>query len=292
MEREVIKAVIPAAGLGTRFLPATKAQPKEMLPIVDKPTIQYVVEEAVNAGAVDILIITGRGKRAVEDHFDVSVELEDFLKSKGKSGELEIVRNIHRMGRFHYIRQGEPLGLGHAVLQAKDHVGDSPFVVLLGDDISAPEYSATRAMVDAYKKYGTSIIAVQAVPESDVDKYGIVAGEEVEHGVIKVRDLIEKPSVNEAPTNLAIIGRYLLTPGIFECLEKTKPDHRGEIQLTDAMKALLKQEEMHAILYTGKRWDVGQVEGFLTASIDWAMRRPDLKNYLLRYMRKILDNNL
>jgi len=292
MTNSVTKAVIPAAGLGTRFLPATKAQPKEMLPIVDKPTIQYVVEEAVNAGAQDILIITGRGKRAVEDHFDVSAELEHFLKSKGKSVELEIVKNITNLARIHYIRQGEPMGLGHAVLLAKDHVGNNPFVVLLGDDISAPEYSATKMMVEAYKQLGTSILVVQAVAESEVSKYGIIAGEEINPGIIKVRHVIEKPSINEAPSNLAIIGRYLLTPGVFECIERTKPDHRGEIQLTDALRVLLEKEEMHAVLYTGQRWDVGQVEGFITATIDWAMRRPELKNYLMRYMRRVLENNL
>lgn len=292
MNDKIKKAVIPAAGLGTRFLPATKAQPKEMLPIVDKPTIQYVVEEAVEAGARDLLIITGRGKRAVEDHFDVSAELEHFLASKGKAVELEIVQNINTIAKIHYIRQGEPLGLGHAVLQAKDHVGDQPFVTLLGDDISMPEYSATKAMVETYRQYHTSILAVQAVGDSEVDKYGIIAGEEVSPGVIRIRDLVEKPSVNEAPSNLAIIGRYLLTPAVFECLENTGPDKRGEIQLTDALRLLLKKEEMHAVLYTGQRWDVGQVDGFITATIDWAMRRPELKKHLLRYMRQVLDENM
>ena len=292
MNGPVTKAVIPAAGLGTRFLPATKAQPKEMLPIVDKPTIQYVVEEAVTAGVEDILIITGRGKRAVEDHFDKATELEQFLMSKGKAHELELVESITRLARIHYIRQTEPKGLGHAVSFAKDHVGDKPFVCLLGDDISVPENSATKAMVEGYKKFGTSVIAVQAVAENEVDRYGIIAGDLIEPGYIRIRDLIEKPSVNEAPSNLAIIGRYLLTPGIFDCIEKTKPDSRGEIQLTDALKILLEKEPMHAVLYTGKRWDVGQVEGFITATIDWAMRRPDLKKHLLRYMRRVLDDNL
>jgi UTP--glucose-1-phosphate uridylyltransferase len=288
----VNKAVIPAAGLGTRFLPATKAQPKEMLPIVDKPTIQYVVEEAVSAGIQDILIITGRGKRAVEDHFDRATELEHFLRSRGKAHELELVEAVTRPARIHYIRQGEPLGLGHAVLQAKDHVGNQPFVVLLGDDISVPERSATRLMMEAYKKYETSILAVQAVAENEVSRYGIIAGEEISPGEIRVKDLIEKPAVNEAPSNLAIIGRYLLTPAIFACLERTKPDPKGEIQLTDGLRLLLNEEPMHAVLYTGKRWDVGHVEGFITATIDWAMRRPELKKHLLRYMRRVLDDNL
>lgn len=286
------KAVIPAAGLGTRFLPATKAQPKEMLPIVDKPTIQYVVEEARAAGCEDILIITGRGKRAVEDHFDKAFELEHFLRIKGKARELELVEQINDLARIHYIRQGEPLGLGHAVLMAMDHVGNNPFVVLLGDDISDPVHSATAAMISAYKKYGTSILAVQPVAESDVSKYGIVAGEDAGDGTIKISHLVEKPSIDEAPSNLAIIGRYLLTPGIFQCLEITKPDHNGEIQLTDGLRHLLDEEEMHAVVYTGSRWDVGQVEGFLTTTIDWAMRRPDLKKHLLRYMRRVLEENL
>ncbi|HDS30258.1 MAG TPA: UTP--glucose-1-phosphate uridylyltransferase GalU [Firmicutes bacterium] len=292
MTIQINKAVIPAAGLGTRFLPATKAQPKEMLPIVDKPTIQYVVEEAVSAGMQDILIITGRGKRAVEDHFDKATELEHFLKSKGRAHELELVEAITRPARIHYIRQGEPLGLGHAVLQAKDHVGDQPFVVLLGDDISVPERSATKMMIEAYKKYETSILAVQAVAESEVGKYGIIAGDEISPGEIRIKDVIEKPAINEAPSNLAIIGRYLLTPAIFSCLERTQPDQRGEIQLTDGLRLLLKEEPIHAVMYTGKRWDVGQVEGFITATIDWAMRRPELKKHLLRYMRRVLDDNL
>lgn len=289
---KVTKAVIPAAGLGTRFLPATKAQPKEMLPIVDKPTIQYVVEEAVAAGIKDILIITGRGKRAVEDHFDKAYELESFLRSKGKTYELEILNSMSNLANIHYIRQGEPLGLGHAVFQARDHVGKEPFVVLLGDDISDPERSATMAMVRAYEKYGSSIIAVQPVAESEVDRYGIVAGDEVSPGEIRIRELVEKPTINKAPSNLAIIGRYLLTPAIFECLAETMPDSRGEIQLTDGLRLLQKQEPMHAVIYHGKRWDVGHIDGFITATIDWAMRRPELKKQLLRYMRRVLENNL
>ena len=292
MEHTVSKAVIPAAGLGTRFLPATKAQPKEMLPIVDKPTIQYVVEEAAGAGCDDILIITGRGKRAVEDHFDKAFELEHFLKAKGQARELELLEHINNLARIHYIRQGEPLGLGHAVLMAKDHVGHDPFVVLLGDDISEPDRSATSAIVSAFKKYGTSILAVQPVAESDVSKYGIIAGESNGDGTIKISYMVEKPSIDEAPSNLAIIGRYLLTPTIFSCLEVTKPDHKGEIQLTDGLKLLLKEEEMHAVVYNGNRWDVGQVDGYITANIDWAMRRPDLKKHLLRYMRRVLEDNL
>jgi len=292
MVNTVSKAVIPAAGLGTRFLPATKAQPKEMLPIVDKPTIQYVVEEAVEAGLEDILIITGRGKRAVEDHFDKAFELEHFLRAKGKAHELELIEQITRLARLHYIRQGEPLGLGHAVSIARDHIGDEPFMVLLGDDITDPERSATSAAISAFKKYGTTILILQAVAESEVNRYGIAAGEEVGNGVIRVRELVEKPRVDEAPSNLAIIGRYLLTPGIFNALENTRPDQKGEIQLTDGLRLLLKEEPMHAVLYHGARWDVGQVEGFLTATIDWAMRRPELKKHLLRYMRRVLENNL
>jgi UTP--glucose-1-phosphate uridylyltransferase len=263
-----------------------------MLPIVDKPTIQYVVEEAVSAGLRDILIITGRGKRAVEDHFDKAFELENFLRSKGRANELEQISAIADLANIHYIRQGEPLGLGHAVLQARDHVGSEPFAILLGDDISDSGFSATQAMVEAHEKYGTSILAVQAVAESEVDKYGIVAGDEVASGEMRIRELIEKPPVNEAPSNLAIIGRYLLTPRIFDCLARTQPDQRGEIQLTDGLKLLLKEEPMHAVVYRGKRWDVGQVDGYLMANIDWALRRPELKKQLLRYMRRVLDDNL
>jgi UTP--glucose-1-phosphate uridylyltransferase len=292
MANSVSKAVIPAAGLGTRFLPATKAQPKEMLPIVDKPTIQYVVEEAADAGCHDILIITGRGKRAVEDHFDKALELEHYLRIKGKAQELELLEHINDLARIHYIRQGEPLGLGHAVLMAKDHVGNEPFVVLLGDDISDPARSATSVMISAFKKYGTSILAVQAVAESEVSKYGIIAGEDAGDGTIKISHLVEKPALDEAPSNLAIIGRYLLTPEIFPCLEITKPDAKGEIQLTDGLRHLLKEQEMRAVVYTGARWDVGQVDGFIMTTIDWAMRRPELKKQLLRYMRRIVEDNL
>jgi UTP--glucose-1-phosphate uridylyltransferase len=292
MVNTVTKAVIPAAGLGTRFLPATKAQPKEMLPIVDKPTIQYVVEEAVEAGLEDILIITGRGKRAVEDHFDKAFELEHFLRATGKAHELELIEQITRLARLHYIRQGEPLGLGHAISIARDHIGNEPFMVLLGDDITDPERSATSAAINAFKNFGTTILTLQPVAESEVNRYGIAAGEEVGNGVIRVRELVEKPRVDEAPSNLAIIGRYLLTPGIFNALQNTKPDQKGEIQLTDGLRLLLKEEPMHAVLYNGMRWDVGQVEGFLTATIDWAMRRPELKKHLLRYMRRVLENNL
>ena len=246
---KVRKAIIPAAGLGTRFLPATKAQPKEMLPIVDKPTIQYIIEEAIASGIEEILIITGRNKKCIEDHFDRSIELELELEKSGKNELLEIVRDISDMVDIHYIRQKEPRGLGHAINCAKAFVGDEPFAVLLGDDVVYSEKPCLKQLMDCYDEYKTSVLGVQAVPEKDVNKYGIVDGIHIEDKVYKVKDLVEKPKMEEAPTNIAILGRYIITPAIFEILDKTAPGKGGEIQLTDALKTLIDQEAMYAYIY-------------------------------------------
>jgi UTP--glucose-1-phosphate uridylyltransferase len=285
---QVRKAVIPAAGLGTRFLPATKAQPKEMLPIVDKPTIQYVVEEAAHAGLTDILIITGRGKRAVEDHFDKAFELEYFLKKKKENERLKQVEESTRIANIHFIRQKEPLGLGHAVLCAKDHVGGEPFVVLLGDNIVELERPCTAELIDQYYLRKCSILALQPVPEEKISSYGIIEGHEVEDGIYRITDMIEKPDASDAPSDLAILGRYLLTPAIFPCIEQTKADKRGEIQLTDAIKILGKTEEIYGIVYKGKRWDIGDVNGFLRATVDLALERDDLRASFMEYLRSLM----
>ena len=286
--KQVRKAIIPAAGLGTRFLPATKAQPKEMLPIVDKPTIQYVVEEAAAAGLSDILIITGRGKRAVEDHFDKAFELEYFLKEKKENERLKQVEESTRIGNIHFIRQKEPLGLGHAVLCAKDHVGNEPFVVLLGDIIVERNRPCTAELIGQYHRRGCSILALQKLPDEKLSSYGVIDGREVENGVYHLTNLIEKPPPGTAPTNLAILGRYLLTPGIFECIEKTNADKGGEIQLTDAIKLLSKIEDIYGFEYKGELWDVGTVPGFLRATVDFALRRDDVKDGFLDYLRSVI----
>ena len=239
-----MKVVIPAAGLGTRLLPATKAQPKEMLPVVDKPAIQYVVEEAVESGFKDILIITGRGKRAIEDHFDKSIELEQILEKGGKSSELEEIKRISDMANMFYIRQKEQLGLGHAVLCAKDHINDEPFAVMLGDDLIVNDKPAIKQLLEVFLRLKCSIIAVEPVPKDKVHRYGVIKGSRVEEGLYEIEDIIEKPSIDEAPSNIATIGRYILTPKIFECLENTKPGYGGEIQLTDAIKLLLSSRLM------------------------------------------------
>ena len=285
------KAVIPAAGLGTRFLPATKAQPKEMLPIVDKPTIQYIIEEAASAGVEDIIIVTGRSKRSIEDHFDRSIELEFELEKSGKSDWLEMVKSISEIANIHFIRQKQPLGLGHAVLTASHFIGDEPFAVLLGDDVVVSKNPVLQQMVEVFKEYKTSILGVQKVPEDAVSRYGIVDCRHVDNEVYKVRDLIEKPSKENAPSNIAILGRYILTPSIFNYLENQTPGANGEIQLTDSLKRLSKEEAMYAYVFKGHRYDVGTKLGFLQANIEFALRNPetseDLKNYL-----KILNENM
>lgn len=287
---KVRKAVIPAAGLGTRFLPATKAQPKEMLPIVDKPTLQYIIEEAIESGIEEILIITGRNKSSIENHFDKSVELELELEKSGKDELLEKVRKISDMVNIHYIRQKEPKGLGHAIHCAKSFIGNEPFAVLLGDDVVYnPEEPCLKQMIEAYDKYKTSILGVQTVNPEDVSKYGIVDGAQISDRVYTVKDLVEKPVIHEAPSNVAILGRYIINPGIFDILENTKPGKGGEIQLTDALKELAKIEKMYAYDFKGKRYDVGNKQGFLEATVEHALRREDLREEFLEYLVKVVE---
>lgn len=281
---KVKKAIIPAAGLGTRFLPATKAQPKEMLPIVDKPTIQYIVEEAIASGIEEILIITGRNKKSIEDHFDKSIELELELDKAGKSELLELVRDISDMVDIHYIRQKEPRGLGHAIHCAKTFVGNEPFAVLLGDDVVDSEIPCLKQLIDCYSEYKTTILGVQTVAKENVSKYGIVDGIHIEDRVYKVKDLVEKPSIEETPSDVAILGRYIITPEIFNILENTKPGKNGEIQLTDALKTLIGKEAMYAYNFEGKRYDVGDKLGFLEATIEFALKKDELKSEFIEYL--------
>ncbi|MBB6624625.1 UTP--glucose-1-phosphate uridylyltransferase GalU [Clostridium gasigenes] len=281
---KVRKAIIPAAGLGTRFLPATKAQPKEMLPIVDKPTIQYIIEEAIASGIEEILIITGRNKKCIEDHFDKSIELEMELAKSGKEDLLELVKDISDMVDIHYIRQKEPKGLGHAIYCAKAFVGNEPFAVLLGDDIVDSEKPCLKQLIDCFSEYKTSILGVQTVPATDVNKYGIVDGIHIEDRVYKVKDLVEKPSLEDAPSNVAILGRYIITPQIFDILEHTKPGKGGEIQLTDALKTLISNEAMYAYNFEGRRYDVGDKLGFLQATVEYAMKREELREPFIEYL--------
>lgn len=289
MEKKIRKAIIPAAGLGTRFLPATKAQPKEMLPIVDKPTLQYIIEECVASGIKEILIITGRNKKSIEDHFDKSVELELELEKSGKEEMLKMVRDITDMINIHFIRQKEPRGLGHAIHCAKTFVGDEPFAVLLGDDIVYnDEKPCLKQLMDCYNEYGTSVLGVQTVDKSQVNKYGIVGGEQVSDRVYKVSDLVEKPKVEEAPSNVAILGRYIITPRIFEILETTAPGKGNEIQLTDALLTLVKEESMYAYDFEGKRYDAGDKLGYLQATVEYALRRPELKDDFMAYLKTIV----
>ena len=292
---KIRKAVIPAAGLGTRFLPATKAQPKEMLPIVDKPTIQYIVEEAIGAGIESILIITGRGKKAIEDHFDKSYELEAELAQKGKSSLLSIVEDISNLIDVYYVRQKQALGLGHAIGCARAFVGNEPFAVILGDDIVVSERPAIGQLMDVYDEHGTSVLGVQRVPKTEVDKYGIVhpSADSSTGRLHKVIDMVEKPSANDAPSDLAIMGRYIITPEIFDILDKQPPGKGGEIQLTDALKTLGSVQGMHAYEFAGKRYDVGDKLGFLKATIEFALGREDLKDSFKEYivgLVKELDN--
>lgn len=287
---KVKKAIIPAAGLGTRFLPATKAQPKEMLPIVDKPTIQYIVEEAVQSGIEEILVITGRNKRAIEDHFDKSFELESELESHNKKELLKIVRDISKLANIYYIRQKEPRGLGHAINCARTFVGNEPFAVLLGDDVVDAKVPCLKQLINCYNEYKTSILGVQKVPHSEVSKYGIVDGMHIEDGVYKVKDMVEKPKIEEAPSDLAILGRYIITPAIFDILDKTEPGKGGEIQLTDALKTLMKTEAMYAYIFDGRRYDVGDKLGFLQATVEYALKRDDLKKPFMNYLFTIKDN--
>lgn len=283
------KAVIPTAGLGTRFLPASKALPKEMLPIVDKPTLQYIVEEAVNSGIEDILIIIGRNKESIENHFDRSVELELRLESNGELELLKEMRSISNMANIHYIRQQEILGLGHAIYCSKSFIGKEPFAVLLGDDIIYSKKPCIKQMIEIYEKYKTSILAIRKVNKKDINKYGNLEGNLIEDKVYKVKNLIEKPNIEEAYSNIGVLGRYIITPGIFRILENIKPDKDGEIQLTDGLNELAKIEDIHAYKFEGRRYDIGSKEGFLEANIEYGLRDIELKDNLIKYLKELIE---
>lgn len=287
---KVRKAIIPAAGLGTRFIPATKAQPKEMLPIVDKPTLQYIIEEAVDSGIEEILIITGRNKTSIEDHFDHSVELEKVLEEKGKFDLLEEVKRISEMVDIHYIRQKEPLGLGHAIGRAKSFIGNEPFAVMLGDDIVYNDNTpCLKQMIDVYEKEEASVLGVQTIDWKDVTKYGIVEGKKLEDKLYSVEGLVEKPDREDAPSNVAVLGRYIINPTIFPILDNTQPGKGGEIQLTDALKELASKEKMVAYDFDGIRYDVGNKLGYLKATVEFALRRDDLKDDFKAYLKSLFE---
>jgi UTP--glucose-1-phosphate uridylyltransferase len=283
------KAVFPAAGLGTRFLPATKAQPKEMLPLVDKPIIQYVIEEAVASGLTSVIIVTGRGKNAIEDHFDVSYELERLLEERGKTELLDEVRAVSAMTNVCYVRQKETLGLGHAVLMARDLVGDEPFAVMLGDDIIDSAVPCMKQMMEVFDRYGGPVIAVQQVPRESISAYGVIDGtaEGESARVYRIRDMVEKPRAEDAPSDLAIIGRYILTPDIFEALEKTPRDAGGEIQLTNGLRALKEHRALYGYRFEGVRHDAGNKLGFLKATVEFALKRPDLGGPFREYLKSL-----
>jgi UTP--glucose-1-phosphate uridylyltransferase len=287
---KIRRAVFPAAGLGTRFLPATKAQPKEMLPLVDKPIIQYAVEEAVASGLENLVIVTGRGKNAIEDHFDVSYELEKILEERGKSGLLSLVRAVSEMVHIAYIRQKEALGLGHAILITRDLMNDEPFAVLLGDDVIVAEVPCIRQMMDIYDKYKTSVVALMEVPEEETSRYGIIKGRPLPEGdgrLFEVLDMVEKPPRNEAPSNMAIIGRYILTPQIFQALEETERGSGGELQLTDGLRRLLGRQKILAYQFRGKRHDAGDKLGFLQATVEFALRNEELGPAFRSYLKSL-----
>jgi UTP--glucose-1-phosphate uridylyltransferase len=288
---KVRKAIIPAAGLGTRFLPATKAQPKEMLPIVDKPTIQYIIEEAVASGIEDIIIVSGRGKRAIEDHFDKSFELEETLERKGKLKELEQIRSISSMANLHYIRQGEPKGLGHAIWCARKFIGHEPFAILLGDDIVQSKKPALKQLIEVFETFESSVVGVQEVPEEDLSKYGVIEphGLEIAPNVVRVSSFVEKPKRGLAPSNYAIMGRYVLRPEIFDILGELEPTAGGEIQLTDGIQRLNAHQTVLAYNFEGVRYDVGDKYGFIKATIDFALQRPDLKDDVMNYLRELYE---
>ncbi|MBP8629977.1 MAG: UTP--glucose-1-phosphate uridylyltransferase GalU [Negativicutes bacterium] len=283
--KKVRKAIIPAAGLGTRFLPATKAQPKEMLPIVDKPAIQYIIEEAIASGIEEILIITGRNKRSIEDHFDKSVELENQLKEQGKYDLLGLIEEISQVD-IHYIRQKEAKGLGHAVLCAKQFVGNEPFAVMLGDDIVDAEVPCLRQLIDVYDDCQGTVLGVQEVAKDKVSSYGIVNPKKVKENIWQAVDLIEKPSVEEAPSQLAVLGRYILEPEIFALLEKTEPGRGNEIQLTDAICKLAHEKPVYAYNFSGRRYDIGDKQGYLEATVEYALKRPEIRDKFLNYLAK------
>jgi len=285
MSNKVRKAVFPAAGLGTRFLPATKASPKEMLPIVDKPLIQYAVEEAVASGIESILVITGRDKTTIEDHFDISYELEQLLLEKGKNDLFKEVRSISEIANVNYTRQKQALGLGHAIYQAKDFVGDEPFAALLADDLVDAEVPALKQMIDVFEKYDAPVIATMQVEGEAISRFGVIDADEVEPGVFKVNDMVEKPPFAEAPSDLAIIGRYIFTPDIFDAIERTQPGAGGEIQITDAMRLLLKERPLYAVKLDGVRHDAGDKLGFLIATVEFALKREDLGEEFREYLK-------
>ncbi|CAM4353886.1 UTP--glucose-1-phosphate uridylyltransferase GalU [Paenibacillus alkaliterrae] len=289
---KVRKAIIPAAGLGTRFLPATKAMPKEMLPIVDKPTIQYIVEEAIESGIEDIIIVTGKGKRAIEDHFDYSFELEENLFKSGKLDLLREVQKSSNMVDIHYIRQKEPKGLGHAIWCARNFIGNEPFAVLLGDDIVKADTPCLKQLIEQYERHNASVIGVQNVSVDEVSRYGIVDSKEIDNRLYGVHNLIEKPSREVAPSNLAVMGRYILTPKIFEILDNQKPGAGGEIQLTDAIAQLIQYEKVYAYNFEGIRYDVGEKMGFIKTTIEFALQREDLRNNLLEYLSQLVEEKL
>ena len=292
MKRKVRKAVFPAAGLGTRFLPATKAQPKEMLPLVDKPLIQYVIEEAVDSGIESVIIITGRGKNAIEDHFDVSYELENLLSERGKQDLLETVQKVSNLAHISYVRQKKALGLGHAVLMARELVGDEPFAVMLGDDIIHAQTPCLRQMLDVYEAYSAPIVAIEEIPLESISQYGVISGKPVDYNgtrdrLYKLDGLVEKPPKEAAPSNLAIIGRYILEPEIFEVLAATQAGAGGEIQLTDGLRTLLQQKGIYGWRFEGKRYDTGNKLGFLMATVEFALRRSDLGSEFRKYLKSL-----
>ncbi len=283
----VKKAVFPAAGLGTRFLPATKAQPKEMLPLVDKPMIQYVVEEAVASGLTEIIIVTGRGKRAIEDHFDSAFELEYYLQDRGKLEELAEIKTISELASVSYVRQREPLGLGHAILCARPLVGEEPFGVFLGDDLIVAANPCMRQLLGVFERYGDPVVAVERVPRDQISRYGVIRPKPLGGKVYEVLDLVEKPPADEAPSDLAIIGRYVLTPDLFPVLAETRPDARGEIQVTDALRTLRRTRALYAVEFEGKRYDTGDKLGFLKATVEFALARPDLAEPFRAYLKTL-----
>ena len=288
----ITKAVIPAAGLGTRFLPATKAQPKEMLPLVDKPAIQYVVEEAVRAGLDDILIVTGRSKRAIEDHFDRNFELEYFLEDRGKTADLAEVRRLADLADIHYVRQGEPLGLGHAVSVARKHVGDEPFVVMLGDDIMSDDSTVLPDMMRTLETRHGSVVALMEVAPDEISSYGCVDPQVIDDHLVQIRGIVEKPSPADAPSNLAVMGRYVFTPEIFEALDRTRPGVGGEIQLTDAIELLLESQPVFGWTFRNGRFDVGRKIDYLRATVEMAIDRPDLGDEFRAYLIDLVQNRL
>lgn len=288
-KRRIKKAIIPAAGLGTRFLPATKAMPKEMLPIVDKPTIQYIVEEAVESGIEDIIIVTGKGKRAIEDHFDNAFELEQTLLEKQKLDLLDRVRHSSKMANIHYIRQKEPLGLGHAIWCARKFIGNEPFAVLLGDDIVRSEKPCVKQLAEIYQQTNCSVVGVQEVPDDQISRYGVIDPISEGGSIYRVRTFVEKPPKETAPSNLAIMGRYILTPDIFDYLDRHEKGAGGEIQLTDAIQRLNEQQRVYAYLFEGTRYDVGDKLGYITTTIDFALQDDELRTSLLHFLENVLE---